>query len=56
MRRLRCKGEENEGRHEDGSRIDARGKVVIYEVEGFEEGVALIDPSLTLIPKERGRE
>ena len=56
VRRLRCKGEEDEGCHEDGSRIDARGKVVIYEVEGFEEGVALIDPSLTLIPKERGRE
>ena len=40
MRRLRCKGEENEGRHEDGSRIDPRGDVVINRVEGVEEGVA----------------
>ena len=40
VRRLRCKG-----RHEDGSRIDLRGNVVINGVEGVEEGVAPIDPS-----------
>ena len=31
--RLRCKGEEDKGRHEDGSRIDLRGDVVINGVE-----------------------
>ena len=41
VRRLRCKGEEDEGRHEDGSRIDPRGDVVTNGVEGVEEGVAV---------------
>ena len=45
VHRIRCKGEEDEGRHEDGSRIDPRGDVVINGVEGVEEGVAPIDPS-----------
>ena len=45
VRRLRCKGEEDKGRHEDGSRIDLRGDVVINWVEGFEEGVAPIYPA-----------
>ena len=44
---VRCKGEEEEGRHEYGSRIDPRGDVVINGVEGVEEGVAPIDPSST---------
>ena len=35
MRRLlRCKGEEDKGRHEDGLRIDLRGDVIINGVEG----------------------
>ena len=54
MRRLRCKGEEDKGRHDDGSRIDLRGDVVINGVERFEEGVAPIDPSSTLILKGEG--
>ena len=47
--RLRCKGEEDNGRHKDGLRIDLRGDVVINGVEGFEEGVAPIEPSSTSI-------
>ena len=43
MRRLRCKGEEDEGCNKDGSRIDLRVGVVINGVEGFEEVVAPID-------------
>ena len=43
------KGEEEEGRHKDGSRIDPIGDIVINGVEGVEEGVAKIDPSLTSI-------
>ena len=31
--RLRCKGKEDKGSHEDGSRIDLRGDVVINRVE-----------------------
>ena len=54
VRRFRCKGEENRGRHEDGSRIDLRGEVFINGVEGVEEGVAPIDPSLTSISKGGG--
>ena len=45
VRKIRCKGEEEEGRHEDGSRIDPRGDVVINGVEGVEEEVAPIDPT-----------
>ena len=51
VRRLRCKGKEDKGRQKDGSRIDLRGDVVINGVKGVEEGVAPIDPSLTLISK-----
>ena len=51
VRRLRFKGEEDKGHHEDGSRIDLRGDVVINWVEGVEEGVAPIDLSSTLISK-----
>ena len=47
--RLSCKGGEDKGRHKDGSRIDLRGDVVVNGVEGVEEGVAPIDPSLTSI-------
>ena len=36
VRRLRCKGQEDEGRHEDGSKIDLRGDVVINRVRGGE--------------------
>ena len=54
MCRLRCKGEEDKGRHKDGSRIDMRGDVVINGVEGVEEGVAPIDPSSTSISKGGG--
>ena len=54
MRRLRCKGKYNKGSHEDGSRIYLRGEVFIIGVEGVEEGVAPIDPSLTLISKGGG--
>ena len=50
VRRLRCKGEEDEGRHEDGLRIDPRGDVVINRVEGVEEVVAPIDPSSDSVP------
>ena len=49
VRRLRCKGEEEEGRHENGSRIDPRGDVIINEFKGVEEGVSPIYPSLTSI-------
>ena len=45
VHRIRCKGEEDEGRHEDGSMIDPRGEVVINRVEGVEEVLATIDPS-----------
>ena len=34
--RLRCKGKEDKGNHEDGSRIDMRGEVVINGVKGVE--------------------
>ena len=51
MRRLRCKGEEDEGRHEDGPRIDPRGDVVVNMLEGVKEGVAPIDPFSTSISK-----
>ena len=43
VRMFRCKGEEDEGRHGDGSRIDPRSDVLINRVEAFEEGVAPID-------------
>ena len=49
VHRLRCKGEMDKGSHEDGSRIDKRGEVVINRVEGVEEGLAKIDLSLTSI-------
>ena len=45
MRRLRCKDEEDDGRHEDGSRIDSRVDVVFKGAEVVEEGVASIDLS-----------
>ena len=51
---LRCKVEQDEGRHEYGSRTDPRGDVVINEVKGVEEGVAPIDPSPTSISKGGG--
>ena len=54
MSRLKCKGEEDEGRHEDGSRIDPRGDVVINGVDGVKEGVAPIDPSSNSILIEGG--
>ena len=50
VHRLRCKVKEDEGCHEDGSRIDPRGDVVINGIEGVEEGVAPIDPSSTSGP------
>ena len=49
MRRLGYKGEEDKGRHKDGSRIDPRGDVFINGAEGIKEGIAPIDPSLTSI-------
>ena len=54
MRRLRCKGEDDEGRHDDGLRIYPRGDVVINRFKGVEDGVAPIDPSLTSISKGQG--
>ena len=54
VRRLRCKSEEEERSHEDGSRIDPRGDVFINWFKGVEEGVALIDPYLTSISKGGG--
>ena len=54
VRRLRCKGKEDERRNEDGLRIDLRGDFVINGVEGVEEGVAPIDPYSTSILKEGG--
>ena len=54
VRRLRCKDEEEKGRHEDGSRIDLIDDVIINGVDGVEEGVAPIDPSLTSIYKGGG--
>ena len=54
MCRIRCKGEEEKGRHKDGSSIDLRGDVVINGVEGVEEGVVPIDPSSTSISKVGG--
>ena len=56
MCRLRCKGKEDNGNHEDGLKIDLRGNVVINGVKGFEEGVEPIDMSLTSISKGGGRE
>ena len=56
MCRLSCKGKEDEKRHEDGLRIDPRAEVFIYGAKEVEEGVAPIDPSLTLILKGGGRE
>ena len=53
VRMLRCKGEEDRGSHEDGSRIDMRGDVFINRVEGVEDKVAPIDPSLTSISKSK---
>ena len=49
MHILRRKGEEDEGRYEDGPRIDPGGDVVINRVKGVEEGVAPIDPYSTSI-------
>ena len=49
VHRLRFKGEEDKGRHEDGSRIDPRGDIVMNRAKVVEEGVAPIDPSSTLI-------
>ena len=54
MHRLRWKGEEDKGRHEDGPRIYLRGDVVINGVKGVYEGVAPIDPSSTSISKGGG--
>ena len=54
MYRLRCKGKEEEGRHEDGSSIDPRGDVVVNGVNGVEEVVVPIYPSLTSISKWGG--
>ena len=51
VRSIRCKGEEEKGRHTDGSRIDTRCYVLTNGVEGVEEGIASIDPSLTSISK-----
>ena len=48
VRRLRCEGKQDEGRHEDGSRIDPRGDIVVNRVEGADEGVAPIDPVFEL--------
>ena len=36
VRRLRCKVEEDKGRHKDGSRIDLRGDIFINGVEGVD--------------------
>ena len=49
--RLRCKGEEDKGRHRDGSRIYMRSNVVINGVEGVEEVVAPTDTSSTSVSK-----
>ena len=54
--RLRCKGKEDKWHHEDGSRSDLGGDVVINRVEGVEEGVAPIDLSSTFISKGGGLE
>ena len=54
MHRLRCKGEEGKEHHEDGLRIDMGGDVVVNGVEGVEEGVAPIHPSLDSISKGGG--
>ena len=54
-RRIGCEGEEDEGRHEDGSRTDPRGDVVVNGVEGAEEGgVAPIDPVFEFDFERRG--
>ena len=45
-RRFRRKGKTKNGCHENGSRIDPRGNIVINRVEGVEEGVVPIDVSL----------
>ena len=49
LRRIRCKVKDYEGRHEDGSRIDPRGDVVINGAKGVEKGLAPIDPYSTSI-------
>ena len=49
VHRLRYKGEEEKGCHKDMSRIDPRADVFVNRVEGVEEGVAPIDPSLDSI-------
>ena len=36
MRRLSCKGEEDEWCHKDGLRIDLRGDIVVNRVKGVE--------------------
>ena len=54
--RIRRKSEEDEGRHEDGLRIDPIYDIVINRVEGVEEGVAPIDPSLNSKPERGGLE
>ena len=54
VHRLRCKGKEDEGRHNDGLRIDPRGDVVIHGVGGVDEGVAPTDLSSNSILKEGG--
>ena len=48
VRRLRCEGEEDEGSHEDSSRIDPRGDIVVNKFKGADEGVAPIDPVFEL--------
>ena len=54
VRRLRCKGKEEERRNEDGFRINMRFDFIINGVKGFDEGVALIDPYSNSILKEGG--
>ena len=54
VRRIRCNGKKDEGRHRDGSRIYPIGNIVINGVKGFEEVVAPIDTSSTSISKGGG--
>ena len=54
MCRIRCKGKEDKGFHEYGSRIDPIVDVVINGFEGFEEVLSPIDLSLTSISKRGG--
>ena len=49
VHRIRCKGEYYKGSHENGSRIDPRGDIVINGVKVVEEEVALINLSSTSI-------